>query len=389
MRIALAHDWLTKVRGGEKCLDVLCRVYPESELFTLLHRRGATTPAIERMRIHTSPLQRIPGSVWGYRLLLPFMPAAIESFRLPDRLDLVLSCSHAVAKGIIAPEGVPHLCYCFTPMRYAWHMRDQYFGPQAGHRSPASRLAAPIRDRLLDRLCRWDRATSERVTHFVAISRTIQRRILECYDRESVVIFPPVDVEFYTPAEVARGEEYLCVSALVPYKRIELAIQACNRLGQRLLIVGNGPLQRRLRGLAGPTVRFLGWRSNEEIRDLLRRCRALIFPGLEDFGIVPVEAQACGCPVIAFGQGGATETVLAADSSRPGTGTFFKEQTIECLCEALLDFEAHPDDYCSAAARRQALRFSEQRFQQELTDHVQSVIGETASGRAAEMSAVA
>jgi glycosyltransferase involved in cell wall biosynthesis len=218
----------------------------------------------------------------------------------------------------------------------------------------------------------------------------VQQRILECYGRDSVVIFPPVDVEYFTPADVVRGQEYLCVSALVPYKRIELAIQACNRLGRRLLIVGNGPLRRKLMREAGPTVRFLGWRSNADIRDLLRRCRALMFPGLEDFGIVPVEAQACGCPVIAFGQGGATETILAPDSSRPGTGTFFEEQTIECLCEALLDFEAHADDYCPAAARRQALRFSEQRFQNELTGYIQSVAADALTGTtAAAVSAVA
>jgi glycosyltransferase involved in cell wall biosynthesis len=304
------------------------------------------------------------------------MPAAIESLRLPADLDLVVSCSHAVAKGIVVPEGTPHVCYCFTPMRYAWALRDDYFGSPAalGGSLRASRLAAALRNRLLDRLCDWDRAASDRVTHFVAISRTIQNRIRDCYGRDSVIICPPVNVDFYTPADVEREDFYLCVSALVPYKRVDLAIEACNRLGRRLLIVGAGPLEKRFAAQAGPTVRLLGWRSDTEIRDLLRRCRGLIFPGCEDFGIVPVEAQACGAPVVAYERGGATETVLAADGSRPGTGIFFREQTVECLCQAVLELESGRRRLCPDAARRQALKFSAQRFEREITDYLSSVV---------------
>jgi glycosyltransferase involved in cell wall biosynthesis len=385
MQIALVHDWLVGTRGGEKCLDALCRHYPDAKLFTLLRRRGATTSAIERMSIQTSPLQRVPGITRLYRCFLPLMPAAIESFRMPANLDLVVSCSHAVAKGVIAPRGVPHVCYCFTPMRYAWALRDDYFrSPAAGGRSTrAAHLTAFVRNHLLDRLCEWDRAASDRVTHFVAISRTIQDRIRDCYGRDSVVIHPPVDVGFYTPADVAREDFYLCVSALVPYKRIDLAIEACNRLGRRLLIVGAGPLQKRFAAQAGPTVQLLGWRSDTEIRHLVRRCRALIFPGFEDFGIVPVEAQACGAPVVAYERGGATETVLAADGSGPGTGIFFREQTVECLCEALLELESGSIALCPRAARRQALQFSAGRFEREMTAYLQSVVdgSETARDR--------
>ena len=376
MQTALVHDWLVRSRGGEKCLDVLCRQFPDARLYTLLHRPGATTDAIERMSIRTSALQRVPGVTRFYRYLLPLMPKAVESLQLPANLDLVVSCSHAVAKGIIAPPGVPHVCYCFTPMRYAWALRNDYFGTPTTDSlfKRATGLTAVLRNRLLDRLCEWDRAACNRVTHFVAISRTIQRRIQDCYGRQSVVIYPPVDVDFYTPDQRSREDFYLCVSALVPYKRVELAIRACNRMGRRLLIVGAGPQQRKLSALAGPTVQLLGWRSDAEIRDLLRRCRALIFPGFEDFGIVPVEAQACGAPVVAYSRGGATETVLAADGSRPGTGVFFHEQTVECLCEALLDLELGRSELCPDAARQQALRFSAQRFATEITDYLRSVV---------------
>ena len=373
MEIALVHDWLTGRRGGEKCLDILCRHYPQATLHTLLHRRGSTTETIERMPIRTSPLQLVPCIARSYRYFLPLMPWAIESLRLPDKLDLVVSCSHAVAKGVQVPRGAAHVCYCFTPMRYAWSLREDYFGGPAR----ANRLAdlpAAMRNRLLDRLCEWDRAASDRVTHFVAISRTIQNRIRDCYGRESEVIYPPVDVDFYTPADCQREDFYLCVSALVPYKRVELAIDACNRLGRKLLIVGAGPLRKKFAAQAGPTVQLLGWQSDEEIRDLLRRCRALIFPGLEDFGIVPVEAQACGAPVIAYRAGGATETVLAPDSSRPGTGVFFNEQTVDSLCEAMLEVEAGRTSFCPATARRNALRFSAQRFATEITTYLRRVV---------------
>jgi glycosyltransferase involved in cell wall biosynthesis len=378
MKIALVHDWLTGMRGGEKCLEVVCRRYPDAELFTLLHKAGSASPAIERMRIRTSFLQRVPGIGRHYRYWLPAMPRAIESLRLPGDVDLVLSFSHAVAKGIRVPPGVPHVCYCFTPMRYAWQLREDYFG--TGRRGRFARWLpgrwpAAARDVLLERVRRWDLAASQRVTHYVAISHTVARRIAECYGRSSRVIYPPVDTRFYCPAAVPRDDYYLCVSALVPYKKIDLAVRACRRLGRRLIVIGAGPEASRLAALAGRHVQLLGWRSDEEVREHMRRCRALVFPGQEDFGIVPVEAQACGTPVIAFNRGGATETIQPAGELRRGTGFLFSQQTAECLCEAIEWFERHPDQFSPHLARGQAVSFDTERYQRELLAYLDEVAG--------------
>ena len=421
MRIALVHDWLTGMRGGEKCLEVLCRRFPDARLFTLLHAPGTTSPVIERMQITTSFLQRFPGATRYYRYLLPLMPAAVRRLPMPGDVDLVVSLSHAVAKSVKPPPGVPHVCYCFTPMRYAWHRRADYF--VASTRFTQTPITA-VRNLLLDRIRQWDRATSDRVTEFVAISRTVAARIAQSYGRPSRIIYPPVDTRFYTPAVggVSDGDRttngpwsptespptrsptesrptgsptespptdgfpdtsyYLCVSALVPYKRIDLAVEACNRLRRRLVVIGSGPERRRLAKLAGPTVELAGWRSDEAIRDHLRRARALLFPGNEDFGIVPLEAQACGTPVVAFGRGGATETVLPADATGPGTGLLFDEQTAECLAAAIRHFEAHPDRFSPQRARQQAERFAAERFERELVGFLDEVAGARSPRRA-------
>ena len=370
MKLALIHDWLTGMRGGEKCLDVLCRRFPDARLFTLLHNRGTASPTIERMQITTSFLQRIPGASRHYRYLLPLMPAAVDRLAIPSDVDMVVSFSHAVAKSITPPPGVPHVCYCFTPMRYAWHRRDDYFAVSGRLKN---RPIAAARNFVLDRIRRWDRDTSDRVTHFVAISRTVARRIAECYGRPSKIIHPPVDTRFYTPGDAAREDFYLCVSALVPYKRIDLAIEACNRLGRRLIVIGDGPERRRLTRLAGPTVTMAGWCSDESIRDHLRRARALLFPGNEDFGIVPVEAQACGTPVIALGRGGATETVLPIGDST-GTGWFFEQQTSESLGRAIERSESDFGRFDPILARLQAERFATERFERELAEYIERTV---------------
>jgi glycosyltransferase involved in cell wall biosynthesis len=385
VRIALIHDWLTGMRGGEKCLEVLCRRFPQARLFTLVYAPGTTSPVIERMRITTSFLQRFPGVATHYRLLLPLMPAAVQRLEIPGDVDLVVSLSHAVAKSIRPPAGVPHVCYCFTPMRYAWDRRADYFC-LAGRFRRTPMVA--VRNLLLDWIQRWDRGTSNRVTHFVAISRTVADRIARCYGRESRVIYPPVNTDFYTPADVPREDFLLCVSALVPYKRIDLAIEACNRHHRRLIVIGDGPERRGLQRLAGPTVSLAGWCTNQQIRDHLRRARALLFPGHEDFGIVPVEAQACGTPVVAFGRGGATETIVPASHcvghdgypidglAGTGSGWLFDEKTPESLYRAVELCEAHPHRFDPKLARRVAEGFATERFERELVAYLEQVIAD-------------
>lgn len=368
-RVVLVHDWLTGMRGGEKCLEVLCRRWPHADLFALLHRRGSVSEAIERLQPRTSFLNILPENHRYYRYLLPLMPAAVTSWRLPP-CDVVVSFSHCVAKAVRSRrQAIPHVCYCFTPMRYAWHMKESYFGTER-----VRGLKVRAREQLLSWLRDWDRRTSENVTHFVAISETVRQRIAECYGRDSTVIYPPVDTDFYHPAALPREDFYLVVSAFAPYKRIDLAIEACNALRRPLLLIGTGQDEARLRALAGPTIHFLGWQPDAVIRDRMRRCRALLFPGEEDFGIVPVEAQACGAPVLAFARGGATETVVPPERRREPTGLWFDEQTVEALTETMADFEKRRSLFAPAAARRQALRFNAARFAEELFGYLDRVL---------------
>ncbi|MBI85249.1 MAG: glycosyl transferase [Planctomycetaceae bacterium] len=377
------------MRGGEKCLEIVCRHFPQASLHCLLVAPETISPAIRKMNILTSPLQRIPGIRRYYRYMLPLMPWAVQQLKIDEDVDLVLSFSHAVAKNIQVPPNAIHVCYCFTPMRYAWDCRDQYFGPEGPlasarpfwKRALDQYLLNPLRNEILDRICEWDRKVSHRVSHFVAISETTADRIKRCYNRTSKVIYPPVDTNFYTPRHAMQREDfYLCVSALVPYKRIDLAIQASQKMGRQLIIIGEGSHRLKLERIAGPQVKFLHWRSNEEIRSYLRRCRALLFPGLEDFGIVPVEAQACGTPVIAYRRGGVSETLLAASGERKGTGVFFDQQSPESLVRAMSWLEHHSDRLAGNLARKNALRFQEGRFEAQLLNFLEQVTGRVPSG---------
>jgi glycosyltransferase involved in cell wall biosynthesis len=367
-RVALVHDWLTGTRGGEKCLEPLCRRWPDARLYTLFHKQGSVSPAIEALKIYPSRLNALPRVDRYYRYLLPLMPFE-AGWRLSD-VDLVVSLSHAVAKSARPPAHVPHVCYCFTPMRYAWHMRDAYFQKTG----LPGRLKAKAIDLLLARIRNWDRRTAERVTHFVAISNTVRDRIRDCYGRESVVIYPPVDTDFYTPTNQNREDFYLVVSALAPYKRFDLAIGACTRLGKKLVVIGSGQHAAKLKAAAGPGVSFLGWQPDEVIRDHLRRAKALLFPGEEDFGIVPLEAQACGCPVIGYARGGLTETVRPLGSGADPTGVFFSEQSLDGVCDAIERFERDADRFDPRSARRQAVQFRKERFETELFGYLDKVL---------------
>jgi glycosyltransferase involved in cell wall biosynthesis len=351
LRVALVHDWLTGMRGGEKVLEAICDLYPDAPLYSLVHARGTVSPTIERRQIHTSFVQRLPGATRLYRQLLPLFPSAVELFDL-DGFDLVISTSHCAVKSVIRPGRAVHVSYCHSPMRYAWDQFGAYFGP-AEVGAVRSRLLRPV----MAALARWDRATAGRVDSFVANSRYVADRIRRYYNRESTVVYPPVDTAFYGPSDDRHAARagFLVVSALVPYKRLDVAIDACRRLGAPLTIVGTGPERARLQARAGSDVTFLGWRSNEEIRELYRRSAATLLPGVEDFGMVPVEAQACGCPVVALGSGGAGETVVDGD-----TGVLVFDPSIEAFAEGLSRVRSLAFD--GTSLREHALHFSRDRF---------------------------
>ena len=362
LKVALVHDWLTGRRGGEKCLEVLVDIFPSARLFTLIHEPGSAGPIIERLNIQTSPLQRIPGVIKNYRSLLPLMPIAARSWNVGDA-DLVISLSHCVAKAIRVPNHVPHVCYCFTPMRYAWEERGSYL--ESWSHKPLRRLLAGW---LLDRLQTWDRRTSDRVSHFIAISETIKKRIQASYLRDSLVIQPPVDTEFYRRARLPREPFYLVVSALVPYKRIDQAISACVALGKPLVVIGEGPDRDRLQALASTEVQFMGWQPDEVIRDHLQRCQALLFPGVEDFGIVPMEALACGAPVIALDAGGVAETVDNA------VGWLYSPSTTQGLINAIKDWENAGCPNNPELGRSRAEAFSTSRFRHRLMSELVEIV---------------
>ncbi len=345
MKVALVHDWLIHMRGGEKVLDALAELYSDATLYTLFYDRKKISPKLARLTIKASFLQFFPGIKHYYRWLLPILPWAIRSMKVEDA-DLVISSSHCVAKGIRVPENAYHVCYCHTPMRYLWGFQDVYF----------NRYLAPVRlliDAVFHFLKKWDLETNKRVDLFVANSEYIKKRIKTVYLRDSVVVHPPVETDFFRPAEdnppLQKGEAifgndteanldyYLAVSHFVPYKRLDLVIEAFNRLERRLVVIGSGPLASQYQKLRkNDQISFWGGVSDEALRRTYSEARALIFPTEEDFGIVPLEAQACGAPVIAFRKGGALETVKS--------GAFFDEQTPEAIREAVVRFEGQTFD---------------------------------------------
>ncbi len=375
MRVALVHDWLTGMRGGEKCLQVFVEMFPDAEIFTLLHLPGTIAPSIEARPIHTSFVNRLPFLRTHYRYYLPFFARAIERFDLSG-FDLVISTSHCVAKGVRPEVGTPNLCYCLTPMRYIWDHYSAYFGP--------GRAPSVVRwgmARWVKRLRVWDVRSSSRVDRFVAISHYIRKKIEQLYDRTASVVYPPVDLERFQSPPTLREDFYLIVSALVPYKRIDIAVEAFARTGRKLIIVGDGPEYRRLRELATANVEFTGWIDDRAVAALYGRCRGFLFPGEEDFGITAVEAQAAGTPVIAYARGGCLETVVGADVQlRPhvdgATGVFFHEQSPRDLNAAIARFELL--DFDPEALRQNATRFSTQRFKAAFSAQIESLLQDTA-----------
>jgi glycosyltransferase involved in cell wall biosynthesis len=372
VRVALVHDWLTGMRGGERVLDELAGLFPDADLYTLVYVPGSTSERIERRRIVASPLSRLPGAARHYRKLLPLFPWAIERFALRG-YDLVLSSSHAVAKGIRPPPGAVHVSYCFTPMRYVWDQADAYLG-----RGWRRALATP----LVEYLRRFDRRTStpDRVHRFVAISTCVAERIRRHYGRDSTIVYPPVDLERLQPDGAPPDDFYLLVGGFVPYKREDVAIEAFRRLGRPLVVAGDGPLRPALAAGAPPNVRFTGRIPDAELTRLYARCRALVYPQDEDFGIVAVEAQACGRPVLAFGRGGATDTVVPLGGGAAPTGVFFDAQTPDALAAAVQRFEAAAGAFDARAIRRHAEGFGSERFRREILDEVRAAMSGPASG---------
>ncbi|MBI4432050.1 MAG: glycosyltransferase [Candidatus Omnitrophica bacterium] len=365
MRVALSHDWLNGMRGGEKCLEEFCRMYPGSPIYTLFCQKDKISELLTRHPIRTSPLQFLPQTFQHYRYYLPLFPAAVQSFRVKN-VDLIISTSHCVAKGIRKENGALHLSYCFTPMRYAWDFFEEYFGKK-------DRLAQSLIRKLLKGLRKWDQDSSDQVDHFVAISRHVQKRIWNAYQREADVVYPPVDTDFYSPNGREREDFYLLASALVPYKRVDLAIDAFNRLGRRLVVIGEGPDKEALEKRAQDNISFLGWQSDEVLREHYQRAQGLIFPGEEDFGIIPVEAQACGMPVIAFAAGGALETIRGHE-----TGLFFREQTVDALVSAVMEFEKMTWD--RNKIRENATQFNKDRFRTQMQAVIERLLAQRGAG---------
>jgi glycosyltransferase involved in cell wall biosynthesis len=365
MRVALVHDWLTGMRGGERVLERLCALFPGAPVHTLIWNPGAVSSLIESHPIRATFVQRLPRASRHYRWYLPLFPRAIQSLRLTG-YDAVISSSHCVAKGVAAPPGAFHLSYIHTPMRYVWELEGQYF--------PPGRFPWPLSwyvRRTCARLRRWDVATSAAPHALIANSAHVAARIDRHYGRGAEVVYPPVALERFSLSEGPRTL-YLLAGAFAPYKRGELAIEACRRLGRRLVVAGSGQEENRLRRLAHAGVGFLGGVSDAEMARLYGQARALLFPGEEDFGIMPVEAMASGCPVVAYGRGGALETVgrgaAPSDLARverggmsvvPG-GVLFGTQTAGALCDAIEVLERSSFDSCELRARAEP--FATERF---------------------------
>jgi glycosyltransferase involved in cell wall biosynthesis len=354
--VALVHDWLNQVGGAENVLEVLVRMFPGAPVYTSMYAPDRMPPVYRDWDIRTTFMQRLPGVAAHHQAYLPFYPLAFSGLKLDDHA-LILSNKSGFCHGVPTPAGAVHICYCLAPTRFLW----QYQAYRAREALPPA-VDLALRPAIAA-LRRWDYAAAQRVNHFIAISTEIRQRIRDFYGRESTIIFPPVDVARFVPSGDGPGDYYLAGGRLIPYKRLDLAVRACSELGLKLVVYGDGRDRTALEKIAGPTVRFVGRVSWEELVALFQHAKAFIFPGLEDFGIAPLEAQAAGRPVIAYAGGGALDTVLAGE-----TGEFFTEQTVDALRATLACFE--PADYSPLACRANAERFGVERFERELFDFI-------------------
>ena len=342
MKIALAHHWIMSYRGGEKVIEQIAALFPEAELYVLTHNQHIDVPGLRDRVVHSSPLNRIPRIDKFYKHLLPVHPWAIQKLRVPDEIDLLISSDASLIKGLTLGDQTKHVCYCHSPPRYLWELGDEY--------KRTSWWAAKTLDWFTGRLQAFDYRSAQRVDHFIANSEFVAQRIESYYHRDSAVVYPPVDTDAFTPTRT-RGDFDLVLSELAPYKRVDLAVAAYTQLNRRLVIIGDGSERQALEAIAGPTIEFLGRQSFENLREHLETCRAFVFPGIEDFGITPVEAQAAGAPVIALRAGGALETVVPGE-----TGVFFDHQSPESLIAAIESF--NPESVDRDRMRRHAETFS-------------------------------
>jgi glycosyltransferase involved in cell wall biosynthesis len=380
MRIAIVHDWFAAYAGSERVVEQMLAVYPQADVFALFDFLAPDQRAFLGGRtVHTSFLQHMPFAQAQYRLYLPLMPLAASTLDVRG-YNVVISSSHAVSKGVRTTAGQLHLCMCYAPMRYAWDLRDQYLDVTGLNRGIRGTFVKTV----LNMMRRWDLRSSRRIDAFIAISEHIRQRIRAAYGRESTVIYPAVDVDFFTPGgdEGEREDCYVTASRFVPYKRLDLIAAAFAALpNRRLVIIGDGPDVAKVTASAGPNVQLLGHQPKHVLRDYLRRARAFIFAAEEDFGIAPLEAQACGTPVIGYGAGALPETIASLDHPHP-TGVLFGEQTVAAIVSAISAFETSASRISREACRQNALRFAPQRFREQFHQYVEQRITRAASERA-------
>ncbi len=359
MKLAIVHDWLVSQRGGENVLDAICELFPSADLYTLLYVPGQVSGNITRLKRHVSILQKVPFIEKRYRYFLPVMPWVIERFDM-SQYDLIISSSHCVAKGIRKKQGAHHISYIHAPMRYMWDRFDEYFSKNRA--GLITRLAANI---FRPYLQNWDKKSARNVDGFIANSHFIASKVEEYYGKKAPVVYPFCETDFFS-VQCKPGNYYLMVTALVPYKRVDLAIEAFNQMGKPLFIIGDGPDRERLQKKAHPNIDFLGVLKKSSLADLYAKSKALIFPGVEDFGIVPLEAMSCGVPVIAFGKGGVLETITKE------TGIFFYEPTAEALIQAVEKFESKT--FSVEACKAQATIFTREKFQKEFLETLKTFL---------------
>ncbi|AAK81011.1 glycosyltransferase involved in cell wall biosynthesis [Clostridium acetobutylicum] len=356
MKVALVHDWLTNMGGAERVIINLKEIYKEAPIYTSLYNPDKLDDELRNIDVRTSFLQKPKNIKRGHQKLLPFMPMAFESFDL-NEYDIVLSSCSSCAKGVVTNPNTMHVCYCHTPMRYAWEYYYEYADEWG-----LNKLKGKLLKYVMNYIRLWDGVSSKRVDYYIANSQNVAKRIWKHYKRESVVIHPPVRCKLFDISDV-NEEYFLIVSRLVPYKRIDLAVEVFNELGLPLVVIGGGKDLDRLKNMAKDNIKFLGRQSDEVIKEYYSKCRAFIFPGEEDFGITPLEAQASGRPVIAYGKGGALETVVSGV-----TGVFFKEQTVDSLKSAVNEFEKINFD--KSVIRRHAEEFDEEIFKKKIREYL-------------------